>query len=242
MQVDRFFIQEQYDLCQTVRSVGELQRVYRQRDVTWPVCWDTETTGLVHGEPSVLYDPTEGCEISRQLHPVVFGVSAAIVTKSEYVKDGTNGMWLVWARRGTRLFDTAAQLLADDADKLWHNAKYDLRVCEVSGIRVGGRQDCSMVMSRMFWNRRRSVGLKKLTEFLCPGLSQWDSVIGKELTKLKRANTKLIKEGVIDWPYAKVDYTNYSFVPEVLMGRYASLDVFMTLMLWMRLQGEAQWR
>ncbi len=242
MRIDRFFIKQQYEQAVHIGSVRQLRQVYGQRDVAWPVCWDTETTGLSYGVPNVLYDPEAEEVISEQLYPVVFGVSMAIVQAAEFVTDGGSGLHLMWARRGTKLFDAAVKLLADDQAKLWHNAKYDLKVCEANGIKVGGVQECSMVRSRMFWNRRRSVGLKKLTEFLCPELSNWDAPLHKELTRLKGFWTRKITKGEVTWPYEKVDYSNYSFVPEPMMAAYASLDSFVTLMLWCRLQQEAVWR
>lgn len=99
-----------------------------------------------------------------------------------------------------------------------------------------------MTQARILWDRLRKVGLKKLTEFICPGLSQWDDPIKKELTRLKNKYTRLINAGELDWPHDDVDYANYSHISEEIMGKYASSDAFMTLMLWLRLQGEAKWR
>ena len=242
MKLDRFFIKQQYEEATHIKTVGELRKVYRQRDRSLPVTWDTETTSLHYGVPNVLYDPTAECAISEQLYPVVFGVSMAVVVKPEFVTDGGTGLYLMWCRKGTKLFDAAVRLLADDATKLWYNSKYDSRVCEANGIKIGGRQEDAMVMARLFWNRRRAVGLKKVTEFLVPELSCWSAPIDKELTRLKNKYTRMINKGELEWPYEKVDYANYSHIAESIMSEYASLDAFMTLMVFLRLQGECVWR
>ncbi|MCP5006483.1 MAG: hypothetical protein GY941_21475 [Planctomycetes bacterium] len=241
MQVDRFFIANQYKMLRHVSDAEELKALYSKRSKDWPVAWDTETTGLVRGVPNVLYDPDAKTVISEQLVPAVFGLSMAFVVDSEYVTDGWNGLCLVWSRIGTDLFDTMKKLVADKQEKVWHNFKYDSWVCQESGIHVGGVQNCTVIQARSFWNRRRSVGLKKLTEFLCPGLSQWDSEIDAEMKRLKAKWTRAYNNGEYEW-YEGVPYCNYSFVPEELMSQYASLDSFMCLMLWLRLQSECAFR
>jgi hypothetical protein len=241
VRVDRHFIKQQYDLCRDIRTVAELRRVYNWRDRAWPICYDTETTALDFGVPNVLFDPVTETVVSEQLYPVVFGISLAIVVQSKYVTDGTNGMYLCWARKPSDMFDAACEVLEKDQSKLCHNVKFDSRVTEANDIKVGGQQNCSMVMSRMYWNRRRSVGLKKMTEFLCPVLSQWQAPVDRGLARLKSKYTRLYNKGELEW-YDGVDYANFSFIAESIMSTYASVDAFMTMMLWMRLQGEADWR
>lgn len=249
--IDRFFIQSQYNTAYHVQTADGLQRLFDARAEEWPVVFDTETTGLENGVPNVLYDPTAEREVSRQLYPVVFGISLAIVVQADRIESfrkvckmtpGWCGLALAWCRLGTDMFDMAVRVLTSQCDKAAHNLKYDLWVCEANDIVVNGRHDDTLCMSRLFWNRRRSHGLKKLTEFLAPALSQYDDVLKKELTRLKGHWTRVIKAGDVDWPYQKVPYANYSHIPEEMMCRYASLDAFVTLFLWMRLQSECIWR
>lgn len=234
MRIDRHFIEQQWELAKRIESVKQLGEVYAERDRNWPVSFDTETTALDFGVPNVLFDPARQVEISRQLYPVVFGISLAVVTD-----DGK--CWLCWGRRGSEMFDLLCDVLASESEKLWHNAKYDLGVCQANGIEIGGKQNCSLVMSRLYWNRLQKCGLKEVTKMLCPKLAFWDSPIAAELERLKRYWNKQIKLGEVDW-HSDCDYRNYSFVADELMGRYAVLDVFMPLMIYLRLSGEANWR
>jgi len=250
MKIDRVWIEQQYERAYRVDSAEEFIRLYRSRAEGWPVVFDTETTGLTRGVPNVLFDPVAECEISQQLYPVVFGISIAFVVeggafeKFPKVLDRQpewNGFVLLWGRRGSEEFEAARCVLADDCDLVAHNAKFDSAVCEMNDIDLGGRLHCTVVQSRVWWNRFRSVGLKSATEFLCPKLSQWDDPLKRELKRLKSAWTRRINAGEVDWPYRKVDYANYSFIDSEMMAKYATLDVFMTMCLFLRLQGEARW-
>lgn len=241
--INASFIKTAWDECVHVVDASVLKRLYRQRDDTYPVAYDTETTGLRHDEPNVYMEA--GDIVSEQSYPVVFGISMAWIVESEHVDEG-NGLVVAWGRRPDNVFETMCELLADDSEKVWHNQKYDSRVCEANGIDVGGVQHCTYVMSRIHWDRRRSHGLKQLTEFVCPQLSQWDEPVKRELLRLKSKWTKWRKvqdEYVNDWTQWPdgVDFANYSFVDEQMMAEYAGIDSFMCLMLWLVLQERATW-
>ncbi len=237
------FIKTAWDQCHHVVDVNELQTLYSQRDVNYPTAWDTETTGLHYGVPNVYMEA--GDIVSEQDYPVVFGISMAWIVASEYVSEG-NGVCVAWGRRPDRLFEAMVTLLADDSEKCWHNSKYDTRVCEANGIDVGGTQHCTYVKSRINWDRRRSHGLKQLTEFLAPQLSCWDDPVKAELKRLRAKWTRWRKcqteyeNDWVNWP-SKVDFANFSFVDDVMMAEYAGVDSFMCLMLWLVLAERAVW-
>ncbi len=109
--INAAFIKTAWDECVHVTDVGELQRLYRQRDVRYPVAWDTETTGLHYGVPNVYMEA--GDIVTYQDYPVVFGISMAWIVASEYVSEG-NGLVVAWGRRPSRLFEVMEALLAED--------------------------------------------------------------------------------------------------------------------------------
>ena len=242
------FIEEQYRQAYRVTDVKSLNRLYRLRDESYPVAWDTETSSLHMGTPNVLME--NGVVVSEQLYPVVFGISIAFIIASKHmemlVTDGVmdencTGLCMLWTRRSSSLFRTVCRVLKDQQDKVWHNAKFDLKVCELNGIEVGGRQDCTLTMSRILNDRRRSHGLKKIVEYLCPQLSQWNDPVERELTRLKNKYTRMITKKELEW-YPNIDFANYSFVDEEIMAEYAADDSFHCLMAWLVMSGKATWR
>jgi len=184
-----------------------------------PLGCDTETTGLRFGLPTYL-----GIQSAKKGDPiivqekqdvVVFGISLA-VEKNGIVN-------LFWGRVGSPLYRDILKLLKVKGTKAFHNARYDIRACEVSGIKLAGELECTYTMSRIYWDRRKKHSLQKLGEILCPELSDWELPIQDELKRLQR---EYKKEG-----YDK-DYVNFSFIDDKMMSEYAMTDAFMALMLY----------
>ena len=176
---------------------------------------DTETTGLIFNSPSVLH--TDVADLNHH-NPFPFGLSFAFRYRQKIV--------LVWARWGTKLWPRALALLKTSITKTWHNARYDLRVCKENDIKVSGAQHCTLTMARIFLDRRRHHALQKLSEFLWPELSAWEVDLKKEWTKLQTRYTRAGHEP---------GYTNYSFLPDALIGPYSMTDSFIGLMLFEKL-------
>lgn len=180
---------------------------------------DTETTGVKFGVPTVLYKSgNETAAIVEESGPRVFGISAAIETDRVH---------LFWGRLGTPLYSELKTLLETEGIKVFHNARYDYRVCEESGIKIAPEIECTYTMSRIYWDRRKKHSLQSLTEMLCPEISNWEEPVKAEMRRLK---SKYTREG-----YGK-DYVNYSFIDDDIMSIYSMTDSFMTLMLYQELQ------
>jgi len=148
--------------------------------------------------------------------PTIFGISLAFRYKDRII--------LVWARRDgdISLYLNTESLLKSNVTKSWHNARYDLRVCKENRIKVGGQQHCTLTMARIYWDRRKKHSLQALSEFLYPELSDWEVKVKKEFTKLQTRYTRAGHEP---------GYTNYSFLPDELVGPYSMTDSFIGLML-----------
>lgn len=187
------------------------------------LCWDTETSGLLFHTPSVFYD----CHHRVVNNPFPFGISLCFSHKDRLV--------LVWGRWGTDLYKACLELLTKDSMKVAHNAKYDLRVCKTNDIEVNGIQLCTLTMSRIYWDRRKSHGLQQLSEFICPGISDWEVDLKKELTKLRRQWSKRKDEWNPAWTGAPKEYVNYSFLPNKMIGGYSMTDGFMVWQLFQKL-------
>jgi len=178
---------------------------------------DTETTGLEFNAISYLHTAEGDIECRN---PFPFGVSLAFQYNDKIV--------LVWARHtDTKLYNACMKLVASDVTKAWHNSRYDLRVLKENGLSVGGENHCTMTMSRTYWDRRKSHTLQALTEFLCPELSGWEVELKRQFKNLKSRYTRL--------GYPK-DYVTYSHLPHEVVEPYAMVDVFMTLMLYLKLK------
>lgn len=187
------------------------------------LCWDTETSGLLFHTPSILFDDNHRVV----QNPFPFGISLCFPHKNRLV--------LVWGRWGTDLYKACLELLAKDSMKIAHNAKYDLRVCKTNNIEVSGVQLCILTMSRIYWDRRKSHSLQALSEFICPGISDWDVDLKKELTKLRRQWSKKKDEWNPAWTGNPKEYVNYSFLPNEMIGGYSQTDVFMVWQLFQKL-------
>jgi len=180
------------------------------------IACDTETTGLDWHGRYHLHDGKGGVEVMRGVVP--FGISLAIPMEEKVA--------LCWARRGTTLWGVAKQVLGNTVRKTWHNARYDIRVCQDNQIVLGGVQDDTLTMSRIWWDRRKAHGLEDLTEMVCPHLCEWKREFDREWRRLQSQCTREKRpEG----------YCNYSLMPNELVGAYAKVDAFMGLVLWYRL-------
>lgn len=81
-------------------------------------------------------------------NPFPFGLTLCFPHKGQLI--------LVWGRYGTDLYKACMDVFASDCMKVWHNSKYDLRVCKTNDIKVNGTQLCTLTMLRIYWDRRRS--------------------------------------------------------------------------------------
>jgi len=185
------------------------------------VAADTETTGLLFHTPSVLHDDNDRIVDN----PFPFGLTLAFLHRDRLI--------LVWGRYGTDLYKACQDVLANECMKAWHNSKYDLRVCKTNGIEVNGTQLCTLTMSRIYWDRRKSHSLQALSEFICPGISDWEEDLKKELTKLRRQWSKKKDEWNPMWTGDPKEYVNYSFLPDKMIGEYSQTDGFVV---WQLLQ------
>jgi hypothetical protein len=163
--------------------------------------------------------------VEQRENLTVFGISCAVEMNGR--------VNCFWGRLGSPLFKDLCVLAGVEGPKCFHNARFDIRAMEVSGITLAPEVECTYTMSRIYWDRRKAHGLDDLTKFLCPEICDWEDPIRKELSRLKKM---FKKAGYPD------DYVNYSFVPDKLMGMYAMKDAFMGLCLYNRLQQEATWQ
>ena len=188
------------------------------------ICADTETTGLLFHTPSYLWDEQRWVD-----DPFPFGISLSFLHEGRMV--------LVWGRLGTKLYDECVRLLASPNIKTWHNCKYDRRVCKVNGLGLNGPQNCTLTMSRIYWDRREAHGLQELSEFLCPELSGWEVDFKKEITKLKTYWTRKVKKDNIWLPPGMKpnEYFNYSFITDSKIGKYSMVDAFFGFQLYKKL-------
>jgi len=187
------------------------------------VAADTETTSLLFHRPSVLHDDHDRIVDN----PFPFGLTLAFPHRDRLI--------LVWGRYGSDLYKACQDVLANECMKVWHNSKYDLRVCKTNGIEVNGTQLCTLTMSRIYWDRRKSHSLQALSEFICPGISDWEVDLKKELTRLRRKWSKKKDKWNPAWNGDPKEYVNYSFLPDKMIGEYSQTDTFMVWQLFQKL-------
>ena len=198
---------------------GEAERLLkRPRGV---IACDTETTGLLFHSPSYLKDERRWVD-----NPFPFGISLAFLHGQDAV--------LVWGRVGTALYTECKRILASVNTKLWHNLKYDHRVCKTNDIGINGPQHCTLTMSRIVNDRRKSHGLQELGEVYLTEVSDWEDDLDREKTRLQTKWTNRVKKENIWLPEGleAKDYFNYSFLPDDLIGKYSQNDGFNTLHLY----------
>ena len=215
-------ILEQHQKAERIWKYDKHSRLLlrKKKDI---VAADTETTGLLFHRPSVLFDDKHRIVDN----PFPFGLTLAFPVKNHLV--------LVWGRYGTDLYKACMEVFASECMKVWHNSKYDLRVCKTNGIEVSGTQLCTLTMSRIYWDRRKSHKLQALSEFICPGISDWEDELKKELTKLRRYWSKRKDEWNVQWTGDPKEYVNYSALPDKMIGGYSQTDVFMGWQLFQKL-------
>lgn len=182
------------------------------------MAFDTETTGLVFGEPSIYRHNNSDYRVSN-ITP--FGISMCFP-----VEDRLN---LVWARAGSNLYERCEELIRVKGPKVMHNARYDLRVCAVNDMEIAGPIFDTLTMARIFWNRRKAFDLKALTRLVCEELYGYEDNLKAVLTQLKSQHTRA------GYPRG---YVNYSFLPDDLIGGYAMIDAYVTWLLHIRLYPE----
>ena len=169
---------------------------------------DTETTGVIFHEPTVLKHGK--MELSCP-GPVIFGISLCLPVDNELI--------LVWARMETRLYDEVVKLLNYSSIKVAHNARYDIRMFQEEDIKIAGQIECTQTMSRIIYDRRMKHALQSLVEMWCPELSDWEVAVKREWTRIQAASTRSGNPK---------GYTNYSFIDDKLMCPYSMTDSFMT--------------
>ncbi len=179
-----------------------------QPDATRLMIADTETTGVIFHEPTILKHGR--MEISCP-GPVIFGISLCLPIDDQLV--------LVWARMETPLYDEVVKLLNYASIKAAHNARYDIRMFQEEDIKMAGQFECTQTMSRIIYDRRMKHSLQSLVEMWCPELSDWEVALKKEWTRLQTASTRSGNPK---------GYTNYSFLPDELVGPYSMCDSFHT--------------
>jgi len=202
-----------------ITKVGEMQRevfrTWRSRGkdtVYGALGFDTETTGLKFGMPSILHVSDRTDIVVNNVR--VFGISLAVRYK--------DSLALVWGRTGTRLFDECCSLLLHNGPKVAHNAKYDLRALSLIGVDVQPEVNCTLTAARIHWNRRKKVDLNTLTGVVAPEMYGYDDELKGTLRNLRSSYTRA--------GYPK-NYVNYSFLPDDIISIYAMKDVFITWIL-----------
>ena len=214
-------IQEIYNETEIFFETSARQREIFSHGVNKPLAFDTETTGLDFGVPSMFYI-NDTCQIEVS-NPTAFGISVCLLYEGK--------LKLFWGRAGTPLFDALVELLNQPRRKVAHNARYDIRILRGQGLVLPGPFDCTLTMSRIINDNRMKHSLQSLVEVICPEMSDWEVEVKSQMKKIKGFWTrKRKKEGL---PKVK-DYANYSFIPEEVMRKYACFDVFFTYILWMK--------
>ncbi|KKM75587.1 hypothetical protein LCGC14_1388710 [marine sediment metagenome] len=171
------------------------------------MAFDTETTSLQFHTPSNLKHKGNIIVVNN---PFPFGISLCIPYKDELA--------LFWARMGTYLYDAALELLQEEGEKCAHNARYDIRVLHHAGTEVAPNIGCTLTMSRIGWDRREHHSLQRLSEFICPEMSDWEVELTAVMRNIRASHTRR------GFPKS---YSNYSFIPDKTTRKYAMIDSFM---------------
>ena len=175
------------------------------------MAFDTETTGLAFHTPSNLMHNNTVIVVND---PFPFGLSLCIPYKDELA--------LFWARMGTRLYDDTLELLQEEGEKCAHNSRYDIRVLRCAGTEVAPTIGCTLTMSRIGWDRHEHHDLQSSSEFICPELSDWEVELTAVMRNIRASHTRR--------GYPK-GYSNYSFIPDKVIRKYAMIDSFMCWMI-----------
>ncbi len=213
-----------YNEARVVYKTGKVQREafsywasHNSNPVYETLAYDTETTGVTFGMPSILHGKTD---ITVQ-NICVFGISLCIPVKDSFV--------LVWARLGTDLFEECKKLVAIKGEKVAHRAQYDLRVSKLNDIDVKPVMNCTLTQARIVWNRRMTFDLKKLAPLVIPEFAGYDDDLKAVLRNIRSSYTR--------GGHPK-NYCNYSFIPDEVIREYSIKDAFATWMLNLQLRPE----
>jgi DNA polymerase-1 len=174
------------------------------------LAFDTETTGLDKNGAQILHYDGLDIEYSKI---IPFGISLAIPYQ--------NNIYLFWGRLGTRLYDMCQMILKHKGYKVAHNIKYDWQVLQNIDAEVKPANMCTLVLARLLLNYHSNVDLKTLGRIFLD-LEDWEADLKAIQTRVKSSYTR---KG-----YPK-GYSNYSHLPNDIIGEYAMCDVFATLLL-----------
>lgn len=139
--------------------------------------------------------------------------------------DGFQGYFPIAHEKGPNLdpgmtLKWFAKMMASDADKVCHNASYDIGWCRAMGIKVNGRIIDTMIAGAIIDENRYSYSLNALS--------------AEYLGEVK-VETKL-KQKAEEWGLdAKQDLWR---LPASFVGEYAEQDAVLTLKLWRKFQTE----
>jgi DNA polymerase I-like protein with 3'-5' exonuclease and polymerase domains len=139
--------------------------------------------------------------------------------------DGFQGYFPIAHEKGPNLdpgmtLKWFAKMMASDADKVCHNASYDIGWCKAMGIKVNGRIIDTMIAGAIIDENRYSYSLNALS--------------AEYLGEVK-VETKL-KQKAEEWGLdAKQDLWR---LPASFVGEYAEQDAVLTLKLWRKFESE----
>jgi DNA polymerase I-like protein with 3'-5' exonuclease and polymerase domains len=139
--------------------------------------------------------------------------------------DGFQGYFPIAHEKGPNLdpgmtLKWFAKMMASDADKVCHNASYDIGWCRAMGIKVNGRIIDTMIAGAIIDENRYSYSLNALS--------------AEYLGEVK-VETKL-KQKAEEWGLdAKQDLWR---LPASFVGEYAEQDAVLTLKLWRKFESE----
>ena len=184
---------------------------HNEDDVYEMIAFDTETTSLAFNMPSILHvNKTDVlCHTAK-----IFGISLCFPYKK--------CLMLVWGRLGTKLYSECVRLLENSKNKVAHRIQYDKRVCLANGIKLSGNLHCTLTQARIHWNTRQKVDLKTLTSAVCPELNDYENELKAIIRNIRSSYTRA--------GYDR-NYSNFSFIPDEVISKYAMVDSFICWLL-----------
>jgi DNA polymerase I-like protein with 3'-5' exonuclease and polymerase domains len=139
--------------------------------------------------------------------------------------DGFKGYFPIAHERGDNLDPAMTmkwfqKVMASDADKICHNASYDIGWCRASGIKTNGRIIDTMLAGAIIDENRRGYSLNALSA----------EYLGEIKSEVK------LREKAEEWGLdAKADLWK---LPPSFVGEYAEQDAELTLKLWRKFETE----
>lgn len=129
------------------------------------------------------------------------------------------------ARPNTKEWQLAKKVLENPAiEKIGHNSKFDLGMCDAAGIKVNGLVHDTMLLAFMNNEYSPSLKLKEIAARELNMPANEEATVKKELAKINRQIRKDIKETGI-----KVSEANYSDLPDTMIETYLEGDLDRTL-------------